>query len=84
MAENVKGSIMTAKNRDVTFGDDTKELCKTCGIQSGSTLFVRSNIDETIELECPNCGNTEFRKHRSDNLTDMKGRPLIPPGDKSL
>lgn len=83
MAEYVKGDIMTESNRSVEFGEDTHEPCPTCAKyvdgKPSNTLKVRSEIDGTTQLECPNCGHVENRPSNTINPMDLKGRPLVAP-----
>lgn len=65
MAENMRGSVISDKNREIEFGEDTKIPCPSCGAQSKQTLRVRSDIDNSQELECPNCEYTLNRKSPS-------------------
>jgi hypothetical protein len=77
MAENIKGSIMSAANRDVKFIRPTKVPCPTCGGEHrpDNVLYVRSDIDGTAELECKNCGYSEFKESTSGK-TDLSGNPI--------
>jgi len=74
MAENIRGDVMNAKGRDVEFGKDTGIICPTCGKY---TLRIRSNIENSAEIECPNCGYSEHRPSAEfDEITDIMGRKV--------
>ena len=83
MAENIRGDIITEAGRDVKFGAKTSEDCPSCN-PTGSKdrkLFIRSNIENSVTLECPNCAYN-VHKPVSDvpeaqgHIRDILGRPV--------
>jgi DNA-directed RNA polymerase subunit RPC12/RpoP len=74
MAENIRGDVMNAQGRDVEFGKDTGIECPTC---HKYTLHVRSSIENSTEIECPNCGYSEHRPSEEfQEFTDIMGRKV--------
>lgn len=84
MAENIRGDIVTKRGRDIEFGKITSRPCPTCN-QFGNIeermLYIRSSIDNSVTLECPNCTYTEHKpigevSEALGEITDIKGRPV--------
>lgn len=84
MAENIIGDLVSAKGRRVEYEKKTDRVCPSCnptGIHESRVLHVRSNIENSVTLECPNCAYTthvpisEVPEIRGQ-LTDIKGRPI--------
>jgi len=51
--------------------------CPTCNKEK---LHVRSDLDGTVQLECPNCLYVENKpSDHVKEMTDIRGRPLKPP-----
>lgn len=69
MSENINDDLIDSTKRSVEFGRDTKIVCPSCGHgETPNTLRIRSEIEDTITLECPNCTYTEHRPKNSIRL----------------
>ena len=64
MVEYIKGDIMSDRNRTVEFKKATDRPCMSCNPAKGGEgkfLHIRNVIEDTVVLECPNCGYTEHK-----------------------
>lgn len=84
MAENIRGDIVTKKGRDIKFGKETSQPCPSCnqfGNDESRMLHIRSSIDNSVTLECPNCAYMVHKPigevpEAMGNITDIMGRPV--------
>jgi len=84
MAENIIGDTLSEKGRSIKFEKKTARICPSCnptGIHEERVLHIRSNISNSVTLECPNCAYTEHKPigevpEAYDSLTDIHGRPI--------
>ena len=84
MAENIIGDMVTERGRTIKFGAATNLDCPACnstGVRDNRKLHIRSNISDSVTLECPSCAYNEHRPvsevpEAQGNVTDIKGRPL--------
>jgi len=84
MAENIIGDVITEKGRTIEFGKKTSFDCPSCnptGAREDRKLYIRSNIENSVTLECPSCA---YNVHKPisdvpealESITDIKGRPI--------
>lgn len=80
MAELIRGDLITQEGRTVKFGKSTGRPCPICGDkENGGIMHVRSNIENTAQLECPSCGYTEnVPSETVMEFKDIKGRTIKP------
>jgi predicted nucleic-acid-binding Zn-ribbon protein len=84
MAENIRGDIVSEKGRGVTFEKKTERPCPVCNandMHEDRVLHIRSHIENSVTLECPNCAYTTHLPisdvpEAQGNITDIKGRPV--------
>ena len=81
MAELIRGDMVTKEGRTVTFGRDTGIRCPACGKgENPNTLKVRSQIENTAEIECEACGYSEcVPAEQVTEIRDIMGRLVQPP-----
>lgn len=84
MAENIIGDVITEGGRTVEFGKQTSIDCPSCnptGSRGDRKLYIRSNIEKSVTLECPACAYNEHKPvsdvpEAQEAITDIKGRPI--------
>lgn len=84
MAENIIGDTISREGRRVEFGDVTRIDCPSCnptGTREDRKLYIRSNIQNSVTLECQTCAYTEHKPatdipEAMGDLRDIKGRPV--------
>lgn len=83
MAENILGDLVSEKGRRVKFEKKTSLPCPSCnsnGIHEDRVLHIRSHIENSVTLECPNCAYTEHKPMDEilefAPITDIMGRPI--------
>ena len=75
MVENIKSDVLVG-NKDTKYLRDTDKECPSC---KKMNLKVRSDLENTVGLECPNCLYTEFKPSNEfpvGIITDIRGRPI--------
>lgn len=83
MAENILGDLVSEKGRRIKFEGKTSIPCPSCnssGIHENRVLYIRSHIENSVTLECPNCAYTEHKPvdeiPEFASTTDIMGRPI--------
>lgn len=83
MAENILGDLVSKKGRRAKFEKKTSIPCPSCnttGIYEDRVLYVRSNIENSVTLECPNCAYTEHKPideiPELVSITSITGKPI--------
>ena len=76
MAEHIIGNTITPRNKK-NYIKDSEIDCPSCDKE---TLHIKSDIDDTVQLECPNCLYVENRpSDHFKEMTDIRGRPIKAP-----
>ena len=76
MAEHVIGDTLSPRDKK-DYIKSTDIECPTCKKEN---LHVKSDLEDTVQLECPNCLYIENKPSEFvKELTDIRGRPLKPP-----
>ena len=77
MVENIQSDVLQGDGKTKYLRDTDKD-CPACHKQD---LKVKTDLEDTVELECPNCLYNEFKPSTEfppESLVDIKGRPITP------
>lgn len=84
MAEYIRGDVISADNRTIEFGKETSKNCPSCNPSGGRdnrNLYIRTNIGNSVTLECKTCGYTENKpvsevQEALEGMVGLNGKPI--------
>jgi len=76
MTEHIKSDTLSPRDKS-EYLRVTEYDCPTCNKEK---MYVKSDLEGTVQLECPNCLYIENKPSEfGREATDIYGNPLKPP-----